>query len=131
LYASYVTNNLTHARAALYPCRHIEEEVRVTGCQRAAIQRHFMNHKRLYIGDLAPEVTENDLETLFGEVGSVESIKLMRSTRGTSRGFAFMEMATPEAARDAIKRFNGYDLKGYRLIVYAVPPQSRPREQSH
>jgi len=90
-----------------------------------------MNHKRLYIGDLAPEVTENDLETLFGEVGSVESIKLMRSTRGTSRGFAFMEMATPEAARDAIKRFNGFDLKGYRLIVYAVPPQSRPREQSH
>ncbi len=90
-----------------------------------------MNHKRLYIGDLAPDVTENDLQALFGEVGSVESINLMRSAKGTSRGFAFMEMATPEAARDAIKRFNGYDLNGYRLIVYAVPPQSRPREQSH
>ena len=89
-----------------------------------------MNHKRLYIGDLAPNVTENDLTQLFSEVGSVESINLIRSRTGNTQGFAFIEMATPEAAREAIKRFNGYDLSGFRLIVYTVPPQSRPRENS-
>jgi RNA recognition motif-containing protein len=87
-----------------------------------------MNHKRLYIGDLAPDVTENDLRELFAEAGEVESIKMMQRQNGMSQGFAFVEMATPEAAREAIRRFNGYDLSGYRLIVYTVPPQSRPRE---
>jgi RNA recognition motif-containing protein len=87
-----------------------------------------MNHKRLYIGDLAPDVTEDDLQALFAEAGEVESIKMMRRQNGLSQGFAFVEMSTPEAAREAIRRFNGYDLSGYRLIVYTVPPQSRPRE---
>ncbi len=87
-----------------------------------------MNHKRLYIGDLAPEITEDDLRRLFAEVGEVESIQMMRRSNGLSQGFAFIEMSTPEAAREAIRRYNGYDLSGYRLIVYTVPPQSRPRE---
>jgi RNA recognition motif-containing protein len=87
-----------------------------------------MNHKRLYIGDLAPTVTEDDLQNLFAEVGKVESVSLIRSRNPSSHNFAFMEMATPEAAREAIRRFNGFDLLGFRLIVYTVPPQSRPRE---
>jgi RNA recognition motif-containing protein len=87
-----------------------------------------MNHKRLYVGDLAPEVTEEDLKQLFSEVGGVESISLMRRQNSASQGFAFIEMETPEAAREAIRRFNGYDLSGYRLIVYTVPPKSRPRD---
>jgi nucleolin len=85
-----------------------------------------MNHKRLYVGDLAPNITESELKQLFTEVGSVESIDLSQTR--TANGFAFIEMANPEAAREAIKRFNGYDLSGFRLIVYAVPPRSRPRE---
>ncbi len=86
-----------------------------------------MNHKRLYVGDLAPHITEDDLNKLFAEVGGVESIDL--SAGGNSaNGFAFIEMANPEAAREAIRRYNGYDLAGFRLIVYAVPPRSRPRE---
>ncbi len=90
-----------------------------------------MNHKRLYVGDLAPDVTENDLETLFSEIGTVESVSLKRARNTASQSFAFIEMATPDAAKEAIKRFNGYDLSGFRLIVYTVPPQSRPRENSH
>ena len=89
-----------------------------------------MNHKRLYIGDLAPNVTETDLQQLFGEIGEVETINLIRSRSGNSQSFAFVEMATPESAREAIRRFNGYELSGFRLIVYTVPPQSRPRENS-
>jgi RNA recognition motif-containing protein len=87
-----------------------------------------MNHKRLYVGDLAPEVTEEVLQQLFSEVGAIESISLMRKQNSTSQGFAFIEMATPEAAREAIRRFNGFDLSGFRLIVYTVPPKSRPRD---
>ena len=91
---------------------------------------HHMNHKRLYIGDLAPSVTENDLKQLFSEAGNVESVNLIPSRTGTTQGFAFVEMALPEEAKEAIRRFNGYDLSGFRLIVYTVPPQSRPRENS-
>jgi RNA recognition motif-containing protein len=90
-----------------------------------------MNHKRLYVGDLAPDITEHDLEILFGEIGTVESISLKRARNAASQSFAFIEMATPDAAKEAIKRFNGFDLSGFRLIVYTVPPQSRPRENSH
>ncbi len=85
-----------------------------------------MNHKRLYVGDLASNVTEGVLRTLFDEVGGVEAINLMSNSSLNS--FAFVEMESPEAAREAIKRYNGYDLSGSRLIVYAVPPKSRPRE---
>ncbi len=89
-----------------------------------------MNHKRLYVGDLAPGVTEEVLRALFSEIGTVESIQLQQSASGTAQGFAFIEMATPETARDAVKRLNGHELSGFRLIVYTVPPKSRPRESS-
>jgi RNA recognition motif-containing protein len=89
-----------------------------------------MNHKRLYVGDLAPDVTEEVLQQLFSEVGPVESVSLMRRSNSVSQGFAFIEMASPEAARDAIRRFNGYELSGFRLIVYTVPPKSRPRDNT-
>jgi RNA recognition motif-containing protein len=87
-----------------------------------------MNHKRLYVGDLAPNVTEDELQRLFSEVGPVESVSLMQRTNSIAQAFAFIEMATPEAAREAIRRYNGYELSGYRLIVYTVPPKSRPRD---
>jgi RNA recognition motif-containing protein len=97
----------------------------------SSVARRRMNHKRLYIGDLAPTITESELQQLFASAGDVESIKLVRSRSGTSQSFAFVEMASPEAAREAIRRYNGYELSGYRLIVYTVPPQSRPRDNSH
>ncbi len=85
-----------------------------------------MNHKRLYVGDLPKSATEGQIKSLFTEVGSVDSIALMHNA--SIQRFAFVEMSTPEAAREAVKRYNGYDLDGSRLIVYAVPPKSRPRE---
>ncbi len=85
-----------------------------------------MNHKRLYVGDLPKGATEGQIKNLFTEVGSVDSIALMHNA--STQRFAFVEMSTPEAAREAVKRYNGYDLDGSRLIVYAVPPKSRPRE---
>jgi RNA recognition motif-containing protein len=89
-----------------------------------------MNHKRLYVGDLAPDVTEETLQQLFSEIGPIESINLVRRGNVAAQGFVFIEMASPESARDAIRRFNGYELSGYRLIVYTVPPKSRPRDNT-
>ncbi|PJF36611.1 MAG: RNA-binding protein [Candidatus Thermofonsia Clade 1 bacterium] len=86
-----------------------------------------MNHKRLYVGDLPAEVTEEHLTELFAEIGNVESINLVRSARQGLHGFAFVEMSEPEAARLAAQRLNGRTLCGSRLIVYTVPPRSRPR----
>ena len=86
-----------------------------------------MNHKRIYVGDLSAEVTESELSDLFAEIGDIESINLVRDPRHQLHAFAFVEMATPEAAREAVQRLNGRDISGSRLIVYTVPPRSRPR----
>lgn len=79
-----------------------------------------MFYKRLYVGDLAPDITERQLYALFSQAGTVESVNLI--TRYATPVFAFVEMATPEATQLAIAKYNGYDLAGSRLIVYAVPP---------
>jgi len=84
-----------------------------------------MNSK-LFVGNLSFEVTENDLQDLFGAYGPVTDVNLMtdRST-GRSRGFAFVTMATPEGAKAAIEAASGKDLKGRSLTVN----EARPREE--
>ena len=74
--------------------------------------------RRLYVGNLAWSVTDNDLLELFSEVGKVESSQVVvdRAT-SRSRGFGFVEMATDEAAEAAIKKLNGRDVKGRAIRV--------------
>ncbi|HRE49454.1 MAG TPA: RNA-binding protein [Aggregatilineales bacterium] len=86
-----------------------------------------MNHKRLYVGDLAGNITESDLQQMFTEVGKVEQVTLVRKGTHGLHGFAFVEMVFPEDARAAVQRYNGTAIDGSRLIVYTVPPKSRPR----
>jgi cold-inducible RNA-binding protein len=83
-----------------------------------------MNTK-LFVGNLSFDVTENDLQDLFVPFGPVSEVNLMtdRST-GRSRGFAFVTMATPEAAQAAIQGMAGKDVKGRALTVN----EARPRE---
>jgi RNA recognition motif-containing protein len=89
-----------------------------------------MNHKRIYVGDIAPAVTETDLTSLFEELGPIESVNLVRNPNHGLHAYAFVEMASPEAARAAVQKLNGHTLAGSRLIVYTVPPRSRPRPQA-
>jgi cold-inducible RNA-binding protein len=81
---------------------------------------------KLFVGNLSFEVTENDLQDCFAAHGAVTEVNLMldRST-GRSRGFAFVTMATDEAAQAAIAALNGKDLKGRALTVNVA----RPREE--
>ncbi len=80
---------------------------------------------RLYVGNLPFSVSEQDLEELFGQVGVVESANLVtdRDT-GRSRGFAFVEMDTREAADAAIAALNGREIDGRQLTVN----EARPKE---
>ena len=86
--------------------------------------------QKLFVGGL-PFATSNDqLRDLFAGIGEVASATVVtdRDT-GRSRGFGFVEMATVEAAEEAINRLNGRDYEGRRLQVEkakASPAGGRP-----
>jgi len=74
--------------------------------------------KKLYVGNLAFDVTSKDLEELFAEAGVCESVAIVsdRDT-GRSRGFGFVEMGSNADAQKAIQQLNGRDLQGRALKV--------------
>lgn len=82
--------------------------------------------KKLYVGNLSYNTTEAQIRELFSQAGQVDSVALItdRDT-GRAKGFGFVEMGTDEAAQDAIKRFNGYNLDDRALTVN----EARPREE--
>jgi len=74
--------------------------------------------RRLYVGNLAWTVTDQDLQEAFAEAGQVASSQvIMDRATNRSRGFGFVEMATDEAADTAIKKLNGRDIKGRPIRV--------------
>jgi RNA recognition motif-containing protein len=81
--------------------------------------------RRLYVGNLAWGVSDQDLKDLFSEAGKVKSSQVIvdRETK-RSRGFGFVEMETDEAADAAIKKFNGKDLKGRAIRVNEAQSRS-------
>ncbi len=74
--------------------------------------------KKLYVGNLSFNSTEDDLKDLFGRHGTVESVAVItdRDT-GRARGFAFVEMADAQAADDAIRGLDGSDFGGRSIKV--------------
>lgn len=81
---------------------------------------------KLYVGNLSFRVTSDDLQAHFAQAGSVESAKVIEDRdTGRSRGFGFVEMASPEDAAAAIEQFNGQEYDGRNLVVN----EARPREE--
>ena len=81
--------------------------------------------RKLYVGNLPYDTGEQDLQALFGEAGTVESVNVMRDmATGRARGFAFVEMATDEDAQNAISKFNEYSLGGRNLNVNEARPKT-------
>ena len=81
---------------------------------------------KLYVGNLAQDVTENDLREMVSEHGPVNEINvIMDKVTGRARGFAFVTMNTEEAAKAAILGLNGTSMKGRPLTVN----EARPREE--
>jgi RNA recognition motif-containing protein len=85
--------------------------------------------KNLYVGNLASEVTQEDLKENFKEVGEVVSAVVIKDKfSGESKGFGFVEMGTEKEAQDAIQKFNGGELCGKKLMVSEARP--RPDQRS-
>jgi cold-inducible RNA-binding protein len=80
---------------------------------------------KLYVGNLSFRTTSEELRDAFASVGTVESASVIEDREtGRSRGFAFVEMATPEEAAAAIEAFNGKDFGGRNLTVNEAKPRT-------
>ncbi|MEO8604580.1 MAG: RNA-binding protein [bacterium] len=83
--------------------------------------------KKLYVGNLGFDVTDKDLEALFAQAGTCESVAVVSDKfSGQSRGFGFVEMSSNAEAQAAIQQFDGKDLKGRALKVN----EARDRDRS-
>jgi len=80
--------------------------------------------KKLYVGNMNYEVSNADLEQMFGEHGTVESAKIIiENSTGRSKGFGFVEMSSNEEAAAAMSALDGKDCGGRELKVNEARPQ--------
>jgi len=81
---------------------------------------------KLYVGNLPFATTAQELQDLFAPTGAVSAVDLIFDKfTGRSRGFAFVNMASPEDAQRVIEQFHGFDMGGRNLTVN----EARPREE--
>jgi cold-inducible RNA-binding protein len=79
---------------------------------------------KLYVGNLAYSVSNDDLRDLFAQVGQVQSASVITDKfSGQSKGFGFVEMTTAEEVANAIKQFNDTELKGRNIKVNEAKPR--------
>jgi len=72
----------------------------------------------IYVGNLSPETTEDDLRQAFEAFGQVISIKILRDrVTGKSNGFGFVEMPVSDEGQNAISKLNGKNIKGHAIKV--------------
>ena len=83
----------------------------------------------IYIGNLSYGVTDQELQELFAQFGSVTECKIItdRDT-GRSKGFGFVEMANQAEGEEAIKQLDGKEINGRNIKVNVTKPrEERPR----
>ncbi|HKB56204.1 MAG TPA: RNA-binding protein [Lacunisphaera sp.] len=87
-----------------------------------------MENSKLYVGNLPFASTAQDLEALFGQVGTVSVVEIIFDKfTGRSRGFAFVTMASGDEAQKAVEKFHGHEMEGRALAVnIARPREERP-----
>ncbi len=83
----------------------------------------------LYVGNLALNVSEGELQQAFEPFGEVSSVKIIKDRyTGESKGFGFVEMPSGAEAQAAMNGLNGKELKGLAIKVNQAKPQkSKPR----
>jgi RNA recognition motif-containing protein len=80
--------------------------------------------KKLYVGNLAYSVTDQDLKDLFSQSGAVDSVAVISDREsGQSKGFGFVEMADAGGADAAIKSLDGTEFKGRNIKVNEAKPR--------
>ena len=84
---------------------------------------------KLYVGGIPYSTKEDALENLFGEVGPVQSVRIITDRHtGRSRGFAFVEMESNQDADQAIEKLDGTDLGGRNISVSQAREKQGQRE---
>ena len=79
---------------------------------------------KLYVGNLSFNTSNQDLEQIFGEIGTVESTNIIEDRdTGRSRGFGFVEMSSKEEGQNAISQLDGKEVDGRALKVNEAKPQ--------
>ncbi len=79
---------------------------------------------KLYVGNISFQTSNQDLEELFGQVGTVETANIVEDREtGRSRGFGFVEMSSKEEGENAIEQFNGKEVDGRELKVNEAKPR--------
>ena len=79
----------------------------------------------IYVGNLAHQVTDEELRQAFEEFGQVTEARIiMDKFSGESRGFGFVEMPSKEEAEKAIEEMNGKDIKGSEVKVNEAKPKT-------
>jgi len=80
----------------------------------------------IYVGNLAYNTTEEELQEQFGAHGAVTRVKVITDREtGRSRGFGFVEMANDDEAEAAIEALNGADVAGRKLVVNKARPKAQ------
>jgi RNA recognition motif-containing protein len=87
-----------------------------------------MNAARLFVGNLSYSTLESDLTDLFSQAGVVRVTDVIFDKfTGKSRGFAFIEMGSPDEANRAVEMFHNKEFQGRNLTVnVARPKEDRP-----
>jgi len=81
--------------------------------------------KKLYVGNLTYDVTEEQLRELFAQFGPVQSVAIVTDRfTGRSKGFGFVEMENATDAQTAINSLDGQDLNGRSIKVDEARPQA-------
>jgi RNA recognition motif-containing protein len=79
---------------------------------------------RLYVGNLAKSTTQDELNSLFAQAGSVNAVEVIKDRdSGESKGFAFITMGSQEDSEKAISMFNAYSLSEHELKVNVAKPR--------
>lgn len=79
---------------------------------------------KLYVGNLDYSMSNDDLEKLFMEHGSIESAQIIKDRdTGRSKGFGFVEMSNSREAQSAIEALNGKNMGARSLVVNEARPQ--------
>jgi cold-inducible RNA-binding protein len=80
--------------------------------------------RKLYVGNLSYNTNEPDLEQLFGQYGTVESVQVMRdAATGRARGFGFVEMSSDSEAQQAATSLNDTEFAGRTIQVNEARPK--------
>ncbi len=83
-------------------------------------------NKKLYVGGLSYEASEQELKEYFAQAGTVDSANIIIDRiSGRSKGFGFVEMSSEEEAKKAIEMFNGKDFGGRNLTVDEAKPMKK------